>query len=248
MDSNQNIYSGLLDGIEWIWFDLDDTLYDFAESSHIGLSRIYCEYGLDSYFSTVDHWIDVYHHFNAIQWGLYNKGLTDQHSLRYHRFVDPLLEGGMSQAKTDELVWELDVVYLKYLGETGLLIDGAFEAVAHLKNKGYKIGVLSNGFTGVQNAKMKSSGLDALVDCLVLSDEININKPDRRLFDYALQKANTTAAVSLMIGDNPDTDIAGAINAGWKALLFCPKQQSADFEAKLNQSKPLSNLREILNW
>ncbi|MBO4380143.1 MAG: HAD family hydrolase, partial [Muribaculaceae bacterium] len=77
-----------------------------------------------------------------------------------------------------------------------------------------------NGFSGVQERKLKNAGLK--VDVVVLSDEIDINKPDRRLFDYALQKSGATAEESLMVGDNPLTDIAGAIKAGWRSILYKP--------------------------
>ena len=57
-------------------------------------------------------------------------------------------------------------------------------------------------------------------DAVVLSDDIGVNKPDKRIFDHALKKSNALADCTLIIGDNPDTDIAGAVNAGWHAIYF----------------------------
>ena len=67
---------------------------------------------------------------------------------------------------------------------------------------------------------MRSSDIEHLIDVVVLSDDIGINKPDRRIFDHALRKAGATAEESIIIGDNPDADIKGAVDAGWKAIYF----------------------------
>ena len=55
---------------------------------------------------------------------------------------------------------------------------------------------------------MRSGAIDGYFDVVVLSDEIEVNKPDRRLY--------------VMIGDNVETDIAGAVNAGWPAIWYNP--------------------------
>ncbi len=67
---------------------------------------------------------------------------------------------------------------------------------------------------------MQSGGLDKYISELVLSDDINVTKPDKRLFDYALQRVGGDAETTVMIGDNYDADILGAINAGWRTVFF----------------------------
>lgn len=208
---------------KWIWFDLDDTLYDFERSSLIGLDYIFKEYDLGRRFNDTSEWIDCYHRHNRALWTLYNAAKITQRELRRDRFVLPLTEAGFGAREAEELADVLDGVYLDRLGSTGLLVDGARPLLEQLRAGGYAIGLLSNGFTGVQHRKLESSGIAPAIDCVVLSDEIGINKPDRRIFDYALRKASATAADSVMVGDNPETDIGGALNAGWSgAVLFDP--------------------------
>lgn len=223
----------------WIFFDLDDTLYDFETSSLIGLSYIYKNYGIDRHFKSEKEWIDCYHRHNHALWTLYNAGQTDQTTLRHDRFYLPLTEGGFPHNQAEELTRQLDTVYLDQLAATGLLLPGATEAIEELRSRGHKIGILSNGFCGVQEGKLKSSGLDRLVDCVVLSDEIGINKPDRRIYDYALSKSGATASDTIMVGDNPDTDIAGALSAGWKALLYARNPSDSP------TSQSISSLKEL---
>lgn len=209
-------------GIEWAWFDLDDTLYDFRASSLIALNSVYDSMRLNRFFHSRQSWIDTYHRHNDSLWKLYNAGGISKNHLKMERFRLPLTEAGADNATATSLSEALDPEYLRLLASTGLTLPGAHRLLKRLREMKIHIGILSNGFTEVQHDKLRNSKLDRLVDCVVLSDEIGINKPDRRLFDYALQKSGASAASSLMIGDNPDTDIAGAINAGWKALLFNP--------------------------
>lgn len=235
-------------GVKWIWFDLDDTLYDFASSSLIALRQVYLKYALDRFFADETQWIETYHRHNAALWHLYNNALITQQKLRFDRFYLPLLEGGMDDAENRRLNPLLDVDYLGMLGATGLLLDGAKEALAHLKSRGFMIGVLSNGFRGVQHDKLRSSGIESLVDKVVLSDDINVNKPDRRIYDYALLQAGTCAAESLMIGDNRDTDIAGALRAGWNAILYAPCNPDATIVVEGCEIPVLHHLGRLLNW
>lgn len=213
-------------GVEWAWFDLDDTLYDFKESSLIALRKVYSAMSLDRFFFSEQSWIDIYHRHNASLWADYNVGAVTKDFLKMERFRRPLMEAGADDSTARELSAALDPEYLRLLAATGLTLPGAHRLLKSLRSAGIKIGILSNGFTEVQHDKIENARLSDLVDCVVLSDEIGINKPDRKLFDYALAKSGAQASNSLMIGDNPDTDIAGALNAGWRAYLFDPQSDS----------------------
>ncbi len=207
---------------KWVWFDLDDTLYDFRESSEIALQRVFDSRNLGRWFSSLQQWKDIYHKHNAELWLLYNAGEISKEYLKMERFRRPLVEVGADEATARELSLAMDGEYLHELAVTGLTLPGTHSLLQHLRDNGIKIGILSNGFTEVQYDKLRSAEIDRLVDCVVLSDEIGINKPDRRIFDYALEKSGARLENCIMVGDNPDTDIAGAVNAGWQARLFNP--------------------------
>lgn len=233
---------------KWIWFDLDDTLYDFKASSLSALHGIYVKYGFEQYFRDENEWVDLYHHHNTRLWELYNRAEITQQQLRFDRFYLPMKDAGVPDDLNRSLNDALDSDYLKMLGATGMLLPGALEAVSHLKKRGYYIGILSNGFKGVQHDKLKSSGLDKYVDLMILSDDININKPDRRIYDYALRQSNCAPEDATMIGDNPATDIAGAINAGWNAILFAPGYENDTTTISDSKIPVLHSLSELLKW
>lgn len=220
---------------KWIWLDLDDTLWDFRANSLVALHRVYAEKQLDRYFATCQVWIDSYHEVNDLLWTQYAAAEITQDYLRMERFRRPLTTAGCPDTEARQLSTDLDPLYLGILGTLPGVVPGTFELLTTLRDAGYKLGILSNGFREVQYAKLHTSGIDKYIDCVVLSDEIDVNKPDVRLYRYAEQKAHTTAEQCVMIGDNPLTDIAGALNAGWGAVWYNPKNAPAPNQIANNQ-------------
>ncbi|MDE5970115.1 MAG: YjjG family noncanonical pyrimidine nucleotidase [Muribaculaceae bacterium] len=206
--------------IKYVWVDLDDTIWDFANNSHTSLATLFERHQLDRYFKNVDAFREIYYRHNHALWDVYNQGKITREFLQRERFMRPLLEVGVPDNEAQKMWNDLHVDYLDILGSHSKLIEGARELLDTLRARGYKIGVISNGFKGIQYNKLKSSGLDGWFDEIVLSDEIEVNKPDRRLFEYALKKAGATARESVIIGDNRMTDIHGGAQAGWQTIYF----------------------------
>lgn len=211
----------------WVWFDLDDTVWNFTDNSLEALAQLYEAERLNRWWPDVDAWRDNYHRHNTALWALYTPGKIDRDTLRRERFRRPLTDAGVDAATAAAIAGYLDSEYLRRLALLPATIEGAHETLAALRAAGCRIGILSNGFKDTQQQKLRSSGLDVLVDLVVLSDDINVNKPDRRIYDYARRRAaelypETPCAPGdcLMVGDNADTDIRGALNAGWDAVLM----------------------------
>lgn len=214
------------DGVTWVWFDLDDTLIDFHANSRRALRLLFDgPERIDRFYPTPDAWINAYMTHNQRLWDRYSRGEITQEFLRMDRFATPLSAGWRwSRGELEKFCRHLDRVYLDHLAEGRVMIDGAMELVEATRRRGLNTGILSNGFTDVQHRKIARNGLVPLIDRVVLSDDIGVNKPDRRLYDHAMSVAGEhDPARHLMIGDNPSTDIAGALGAGWKAILFAPQ-------------------------
>ena len=211
-------------GVRWVWLDLDDTLIDFRANSLLALRLTYTDCRLDRYFSSCDEWTESYMHHNHALWDRYNRAEITQDYLRMHRFLDPIRERTpMSEAEFATEARAMDTIYLDHLARQKCMVDGAMQLIDHLRAHAYNIGILSNGFTDVQHRKLHTVGLDSKVDLVVLSDDIGVNKPDPRLYLHAMQRAaDTDPAHHLMTGDNPDTDIAGALRSGWRAIHYSP--------------------------
>ncbi|MFD3821919.1 HAD family hydrolase [Streptomyces sp. NPDC058625] len=93
------------------------------------------------------------------------------------------------------------------------------EGLTRLREAAWTIGVITNGASDIQRAKLAGTGLASLVDGVAASGDLEIRKPDRRLFELAA----TRCGVSLtdggwMIGDNPAGDIGGGHQAGLRTI------------------------------
>ena len=232
------------ENIKAVWLDLDDTLWDFSANSCESLRDLYEVEQLSRWFSSCDEWVERYLECNHSLWPLYNKGEITKEYLKVERFRRILNDADYS-GDAEEYAKTLDVKYLDILGRKTLLVDGARDLLDYLKGQKYKICLISNGFYEVQYNKMRSSQIEEYFDVVVLSDDLNVNKPDRRIFDYACKKAEVSAEHSVIIGDNPETDIQGALNAGWNAIYF--NRIAMDNVASPNGCLEVSGLREVKN-
>ena len=78
------------------------------------------------------------------------------------------------------------------------------------------VGVVTNGPTEMQWAKVRNTGVADLVDAVVVSEEFGVNKPDPAIFDHALSLIGASPSETLFVGDNPEADIGGASGVGMR--------------------------------
>jgi putative hydrolase of the HAD superfamily len=83
-------------------------------------------------------------------------------------------------------------------------------------DQGVRCGIVTNGGTPMQTAKIEESGLVALVDSFIISGSMGVSKPDPRIFHIALEGIRSEAGRTLFVGDNAEHDIVGAQSAGMK--------------------------------
>ena len=93
------------------------------------------------------------------------------------------------------------------------------DILIYLKSKGYKLGVISNGLTIKQWEKLIRLNLYHFFDEIITSEEVGLEKPNKAIFEEALEKMNCKAEGSIMVGDKYEIDIVGAIDAGMSAIL-----------------------------
>jgi len=96
--------------------------------------------------------------------------------------------------------------------------DGALEALASLRERGHRLGLITNGSSDFQRKKLTRFALEPLFDIILIEGELGYGKPDRRVFERALAFFDVAAADTCMIGDNLEADIAAARGLGIPAI------------------------------
>lgn len=229
--------------MKWIFFDLDDTLFDFSRASLFSLERLWREEDtVRAVFNTAAAFIDEYHIHNTRMWQLHESGLVSSDFLKSERFR-LTLSPDREDDSTLRMTHHLNDRYLDILSSCDAPRAGAAEVLKELSWK-YLIGVLSNGFKGIQYKKLVNSGLDKYIQRVVISEEIGIQKPDTRIFRYAEEATGASADSAIMVGDNPANDVGGAIDAGWRAIYYDCKGKPFESSSPLYLGK-VSDLRDI---
>ncbi len=186
---------------DWILFDADDTLFHF--DAFRGLQRMFAGYDID--FTADDY--AAYQLVNKPLWVEYQNGKINAQQLQHRRF-QPWAEQLQVTAQA------LNSAFMMAMAEICTPIDGATSLLTALKGKA-KLGIITNGFTELQQTRLERTGLRHHFDVLVISEQVGAAKPHRDIFDHALAiMGNPEREHVLMVGDNPDSDILGGINAG----------------------------------
>ncbi len=221
-----------------IFLDFDDTLYDTHGNADEALRELFEHFRLGDHFSSQEQFLTSYWKKNQEVWAQYSLGQISRQKLILDRFLYPLREGGIDDEK---FALELNDWFLDRTAQKTGLVEGAKDLLEYLKNS-YHLHIISNGFTEVQYRKMKNSGVDHYFEQIILSEDVGVNKPDPRIFDFALEKTGAKREESIMIGDNYDTDITGAIRSGINQLFYNPK---ADFVPTILPTYEVRTLKEI---
>lgn len=227
---------------EHIFFDLDHTLWDFEKNSQETLEHIYHQYKLKDFgVHHPDAFIEVYEKINHAMWDLYNRGLMDKATLREKRFTDSFIALGVDAAHVPQGIWEQ---YLAICPTKTNLFPHAIEVLQYLNQK-YTLSIITNGFEETQHRKISHSGIAPYISHMVTSEKAGFAKPDPRIFEYVISLNNTTPSLTIMIGDNADTDIGGAKAAGIDHVFFNPLQQQHGHTMQ-HEIHSLLQLKDIL--
>ena len=125
------------------------------------------------------------------------------------------------------------------------MIDHAVDLCRNLSSQ-VEVGIVTNGILNVQQKRLARSGLEDMISFMVTSEECGFNKPDRRIFDYALTKAKSPAQKVLMVGDRLETDILGAHKLEFDSCWFNPNKNPVTIES--TPTFEISHLSELYNY
>ncbi|MEM6529730.1 MAG: HAD-IA family hydrolase [Chloroflexota bacterium] len=125
------------------------------------------------------------------------------------------------------------------------LRNGTVKTLEAIGACGYKLGMITNGKTVVQNATLDAVNIRAFFPVIVISEASGVRKPDPTIFQIALSQMEVQAENAVYIGDNPDADIQGARNAGLKTI-WIGQDWTYDLPEPDHQITQMSDLHRIL--
>jgi putative hydrolase of the HAD superfamily len=219
--------------IKAILFDVDDTLFDREQAQKVALEMLVKRFpellgGFD-----IPRLRDAWQESDRISTVEFETNAPSEivRDARSREFVRLL---GISQ----EYALPLSTAYYDEYPAIYAPMPGAPELVQKL-SRIYKTGIISNSFVDVQHRKLDTLGIRHLFECIVLSEDIGIRKPDPRIFHHAARLLQVTPQACLYVGDSNKNDVAGSRSAGMQSCWFNPGQHMPpglpavpDFEVK----------------
>lgn len=223
-----------------LFFDLDNTLWDFTGNSRLCLIQLYNEFELAKQgISTEEAFLANYQVQNNAYWADYRAGKIDQLNLRWQRFYSTLAGFGFEDRG---VALKMGARYLDLLGTKTLLCEGALQCLDRLQPH-YGMSIITNGFEEVQHQKLLKSGLMGYFKSVTTSEDAGSVKPDPVIFQTACKKSAADPATSLYIGDSPLVD-GSSVNVGMDFVWYNPKALEAP--KPLTQVASLSALSDML--
>lgn len=209
----------------FLFFDLDDTILDFNSGARLAFRAAAEELGLELESDAYE----VYRSINLSWWERLEGGEVSAEDLRRGRFRDFLHTIG----GPEDLAAAFSELYLGKVSSQAIPYPGAREVLSKLRSSGRDMGMITNGFAQLQPEKLKRAGLEGFFDPLLISEIVGVQKPDAAIFDLARERASRLGLLKpgqypVMIGDNLNADIRGALNAGWEAIWFDSEGKGRD--------------------
>jgi putative hydrolase of the HAD superfamily len=200
-----------------LFFDLDHTLWDFEMNAKETFSELYASHALkEKGVDDFDLFFERYSFHNTRLWDRYTKGFIKQDELRWKRVWLTLLDFKIAD---EALAKEMSLEFLDGLPNRKNLFPYTTEILDYLTQKNYVLHLITNGFENIQHSKLKHSNLTKYFKEVITSEQAGSLKPNKEIFEFALLAAKATVEESIMIGDNIEADIKGAMSAGLDTIF-----------------------------
>jgi putative hydrolase of the HAD superfamily len=223
-----------------LFFDLDNTIWDFNSNSfdalYIALDKLQLLKKIGSY----EVFFLIYENVNAELWERYRQGSITKKDLSVQRFEASFEKHGTPLSIGGGVVNE---AYLTEMPFQTKLVEGARKVLEYLHGR-YDMAIITNGFKEVQYEKIHKSELSKYFRKIFISEEIGAQKPGRKIFEHAIKSMNAPKKSTLMIGDSWEADIVGAMNFGIDQVYYNPKLIRTD--PKVNENTIINHNLDII--
>lgn len=195
-----------------IFFDIDYCLLDTPSSERRIIRELYAQQG-----QTVgDEVGDEYREINRQLWVYLDRGEITRERLYVMRFERLFAVHPFFKSPEEVAPWFLEQLAHAYDAQ-----QGAAHLLKRLKDSGVRVFTASNGIGSVMNGRVENAGLSQYLTGRFAADDVGAMKPSPAYFDYIFKHSGETdLSRTLMVGDNPVTDVNGAVDYGVVGALF----------------------------
>jgi putative hydrolase of the HAD superfamily len=130
-------------------------------------------------------------------------------------------------------------------GEACTPFPDVAEVIASLRRRNIQLGLITNGGSAMQRAKIQALGLGADLSVVVVSEELGLEKPDPAIFRHALSALGCAPERAWFVGDHPDIDVRGAARAGLTGFWV---RTGVEIQADPPPGPVLSRLSDLLAY
>lgn len=203
---------------ELILFDADETLFDFRKSEKYAFENSMHEFNL-SY--NEDYHLKIYSDINTKIWKEFEEGSISQEMLKVERFKRLSNKLGIYFNEVD-----FAKAYMNHLSDASFLYNESVQLIEDISKK-HKLAIITNGLKEVQNKRVGKSIISNYFEMIAISEELQVAKPDPRIFEITLNSINhTDKSKVLMVGDSLNSDIQGGINFGIDTCWYNPTKSA----------------------
>ena len=222
--------------IRYVWFDLGYTLVKTnREEVYLQTLR---GVGVEK---TLDEIAIAYHLADKLFMREF-RGVLGQDSRSYMPWYIGVLNYYLQLSLPIEEVLEVHRKRLKEQATGWSAFSYSKPTLRYLKELGYGVGLISNWDKTARDV-LRRNQLDEELDIMVISSELEVEKPDPAIFVHALQMAGITAEESLYVGDNYYDDYIGSSQVGMNCLLINPYGKQGIEE--LSYGQVISGVHEL---
>jgi putative hydrolase of the HAD superfamily len=200
--------------ITTVIFDLDRTLLNINIGEEKALTYLY-----DSFIESdvpFDIFVKIYQKYNDLWWFKKSRYQATPNEVRVNRFRDAFEELKIQPLIPPE---EISKKYLEEAEKHWKFYESADTVLNKLQHD-YKLGLITNGFTKTQNKKIQILGIENHFDYICLSEDVELAKPDPKIFEHTLHILQSKPEECVFIGDDYDNDVLGAKNSGITPIWF----------------------------
>ena len=212
--------------VKGILFDLGNTLLDFGRVDILRLFKDGARQAY-SYLKELDQPLPPFRKFHQRQlWAIRWRYLVTKLTGREFNSLDVLrgASQSMGQSLTHDEVLELSWRWYRPLADCAEVEEGLSDLLEGFRREGLRLGMVSNTFVPgeVLDRHLRQVGLLEHFETRIYSCDVSYRKPDKRIFEIALERVGVAAGEAIFVGDSLKADVVGAERAGMISVLKDP--------------------------